>query len=37
MASVTLPTGGSVPKVLENPMKVRKVIRITDIATNKIE
>ena len=35
MASVTLPTGGSVPKVLENRMKVRKVIRITDIVRNK--
>ena len=31
MASVTLPTGGSVPKVLENPMKERNVIRIIDI------
>lgn len=32
MASVTLPTGGSVPKGLESHTKERKEIRIIDIA-----
>ena len=35
MASVTLLTGGSVPKGLESHTKERKVIRITDIARKK--
>jgi hypothetical protein len=31
MGSALLLTGGNVPKVLESPMKARKVTRITDI------
>ena len=37
MASVTLPTGGSVPKGLESHTKERKEIRIIDIVRNEIK